>query len=77
MAEELLTIREAAGVLQGKVAQSTLYQAVETKSLPHYRVSGGGRRGKILVTRADLLAWLERQKVTPGASAPASEDDWP
>jgi excisionase family DNA binding protein len=68
---DLLTIKEAAGRLRGKVSANTLYLAVETKRLPHYRVSGSGRRGKILIREADLHAWLEGMKVTP-----AEPDEW-
>ena len=60
---ELMTLKEAVQELFGKISLSTLYLAVESKALPHYRVSGRGRAGKILVKRADLLAWLEGQRV--------------
>ncbi len=63
MNNDLLTLREAYELLDGHVSLSTLYLAVQSKKLPHYRVSGNGRRGKVLVRRAELLAWLEAQKV--------------
>ena len=61
--------------LGGKVSLSSLYLAVENKSLPHYRVSGSGgnTRGKTLVRRSDLLAWLEAQKIE-AANLPAGTD---
>ena len=67
----LLTPKEARERLEGKVSLNTIYQAVGEGRLPHYRVSGGGKRGKILIDEADLLAWLEGMKVTP-----ADEDEW-
>lgn len=63
---ELLTLKEAHRELNGKVSLSSLYLAIENRSLPHYRVSARRKRGKILICREDLLAWLEGQKV--GAS---------
>lgn len=70
LADELLTLKDAHKELNGKLSLSSLYLAVETRALPHYRVSGGGGRGRILIRRSDLLAWLEGQKVTPAASLP-------
>lgn len=78
MSEQLLTLKEACRELGGKVSLSTLYNAVGN-GLPHYRVSGSGRRGrgKILVNRSDLFAWLEAQKVTQASSPPEAGDEWP
>ncbi|HYT90074.1 MAG TPA: helix-turn-helix domain-containing protein [Gemmataceae bacterium] len=77
----LLTLKEAFEELRRKISLSTLYLAVEEKRLPHYRVSGCGRRGKILVKRDDLYAWLEGQKITPSAVGTPEddpdEDEWP
>lgn len=66
-----LTIREAVRKLDGNVSAQTLYQAIKGR-LPHYRVSGSGRRGKVLIEESDLMAWLEGQKVgADSTSAPA------
>jgi excisionase family DNA binding protein len=62
-----LTPKEARERLQGKVSLNMIYQAIEGRRLPHYRVSGGGKRGKILIDEADLLTWLESCKVHPGS----------
>ena len=57
----LLTIEQVRKILP--VAKSTLYALVESGELPHYRVGGTGRRtGRILVARADLLAYLEKSR---------------
>jgi excisionase family DNA binding protein len=67
--DDLLTLKEASRELNDKVSLSSLYLAVQNKSLPHYRVSGGKKtRGKILLRRSELIAWLEGQKVTPASS---------
>jgi excisionase family DNA binding protein len=58
-----LTINDVVKKLEGKIAKSTLYEAVEQKRIAHYRISGTGRRGKILIDEADLEAWLEEQRV--------------
>jgi hypothetical protein len=68
--DDLLTLKEARSELSGKVSLSSLYLAIQSKKLPHYRVSGSGRRGKILVRRGELLSWLEGQKITQASSLP-------
>ena len=35
------------------------------RRLPHYRLGGQGRRGRILIEEADLEAFLETLKVMP------------
>lgn len=77
---DLMSLKDAHAWLKGKVSLSTLYLAVENKTLPHYRVSGNGGKagsGKILVREADLLAWLESQKVNAGIVAPPEHRDPP
>ena len=64
---DLMTLKDAVAFLESKVSLSLLYEAIASNRLPHYRVSGTGRRGKILVRQADVLAWLERMKVAGGA----------
>ena len=66
----LLTPKQAHERLERQISLNTIYQAIEERRLPHYRVSGGGKRGKILIDEADLLAWLESCKV-PAGSRPA------
>jgi excisionase family DNA binding protein len=67
----LLTPKEARERLEGKVSLNTIYRAIEERRLPHYRVSGDGKRGKILIDEADLLAWLESCKVQAGSRLPS------
>ncbi len=56
----------AAQVLQIlPVGKSTLYALVESGQLRHHRVAAvGSRRGRILVARADLAAYLESTRQT-------------
>jgi hypothetical protein len=65
-----LTIKLCVQKLDGTVGKSTLYNAVRARQIPHYRIRSGGGRGKIVIEEADLLAWLEQQKVGVG-EAPA------
>ena len=45
------------------LAKSTIYALIENGALPHYRVSAAGsRRGRILIGRADLEAFVERAR---------------
>lgn len=67
----LLTPKQAHERLEKQVSLSALYRAIEERRLPHYRVSGGGKRGKILINEADLLAWLESCKVQAGSRPPS------
>jgi hypothetical protein len=67
-----LTIRLASQRLDGVVGKSTLYAAVKARQISHYRIRSGHGRGKIVIDEADLLAWLEQQKVGAG-EAPTSE----
>jgi excisionase family DNA binding protein len=66
----LLTPKQAHVRLEKQVSLNTIYQAIQERRLPHYRVSGGGKRGKILIDEADLLAWLDGCKVQAGPRPP-------
>ncbi len=62
---DYLTIQQVLDVLP--VGKSTLYALVDSGQLPHHRVAAvGSRRGRILVSRADLAEYLEstRQAAT-------------
>jgi excisionase family DNA binding protein len=67
--DDKLTIAEAAA--ETRLSRSSIYDAVSRKTLAHYRLSGSGRRGKILIRRSDLYAWVESQKVEAGGGPPA------
>ena len=58
----LLTVKQAVEKYPF-LSQSALYQACEEKRVAHYRLSGGGRRGKIVIEEADLQAFLRECRV--------------
>ena len=61
-AGDLLTIRQALDVLP--VGRSTLYSLVAEGTIPSLRVRcAGSRRGRILIRRADLEAFIEKSRV--------------
>jgi excisionase family DNA binding protein len=47
------------------VSRSLVYRWCEEGRLPHYRLGGRGRRGRILIDEGDLEAFLESLKVRP------------
>ena len=57
---ELLTIRECTEVIRGLSAH-TVRQLIAQGKLPSVR-TGQGRRGKILVNKADLLAYFQHNE---------------
>ena len=56
-----LTVKQAAGV--GQISSSLVYQWCRDRLLPHYRLGGKGKRGRILIDPADLEKMLKEQKV--------------
>ena len=64
----MLTVKQAAE--RAGVSPALIYQWCDERRLVHYRFGGSGRRGKIAIRPADLDAFLESCKVTPGASLP-------
>ena len=56
-----MTVRQAAERIG--VSISLIYLWVESKALPHYRAGARGKRGKIVIAEADLLAFWESLKV--------------
>ncbi len=59
---KLLTPKEAADRIG--VSSSLVYQWCDERRLPHYRMGGKGRRGKILIAPKDLDAFLASCRVT-------------
>lgn len=74
--DDFLTVEQAAKT--AGLSSASIYEACKRRLLPHYRLSGTGRRGKILIRPADLIAFIESQRVDvgarPSASAPVSLD---
>lgn len=71
-AGDLLTVRAALAILP--VGKTLLYQLIRDGEIPAVRVrSAGSPRGRILLYRADLAAYVERAR--DGATvAPVSPD---
>lgn len=62
-AGELLTVSQALAILP--VGRSTLYQLIDEGQLPSIRVrTAASRRGRVLVRRADLDAFIENSRHT-------------
>ncbi len=47
------------------VCTSVIYGLCADRALPHYRVGGRGRRGKIVIHKPDLDAYLSSCRVGP------------
>jgi len=58
---DLLTVPQALAILP--IGKSTLYALIEAGDLPSYRVRApGARRGRILVARGELEAFLAKSR---------------
>jgi excisionase family DNA binding protein len=57
----LLTPKQAAE--RAGISAALVYQWCEERRLPHYRLGGDGKRGKIMIDPRDLDEFLEGQKV--------------
>jgi hypothetical protein len=60
----LLTPKQPHERLEKQVSLNTIYQAIKERRLPHYRVSGGGKRSKILEQFGHLLTRLDKIEAT-------------
>jgi excisionase family DNA binding protein len=60
-----MTVKEAAERIG--VSESLVYQWISERLLPHYRLGGKGKRGKVMIDEADLSAFLAscRQEAKP------------
>jgi excisionase family DNA binding protein len=58
--DEILTSRGAMELL--KIGRTKLWELTRNNVIPAYRV-GSGKRSALRYKRADLLAWLERNRV--------------
>jgi excisionase family DNA binding protein len=61
----MLTVKQVATRL--RISPSLVYGWCEDHMLPHYRMGGKGRRGKILIEETALDAFLQSRKVERGA----------
>jgi len=57
----MLTVKQVAERL--RISASLVYGWCEDQMLPHYRMGGKGKRGKILIEEAVLDAFLQSRKV--------------
>lgn len=57
----MLTVKQVAGRL--RISASLVYGWCEDQMLPHYRMGGKGKRGKILIEETARNAFLESRKV--------------
>ncbi len=56
-----LTTKQAA--TRTGLSQSLLYQLCKERRLPHFRIGGRGRRGRLLIDEADLLAFMNAHRI--------------
>lgn len=52
------------------LSPSLVYSWIEQRQLPHYRLGGKGRRGRIVIDEADFAAFLACRKVESGQLRP-------
>jgi excisionase family DNA binding protein len=57
----MLTVKQVAERL--RISASLVYSWCEDQILPHYRMGGKGKRGKILIEEPALDAFLQSRKV--------------
>ena len=57
----MLTVKQVSERL--RISPSLVYSWYEAHLLPHYRMGGKGRRGKILIEEAALDAFLQSRKI--------------
>jgi excisionase family DNA binding protein len=60
----MMTVKQVATRL--RVSASLVYSWCEDHTLPHYRMGGKGKRGKILIEEAVLDAFMQSRKVEGG-----------
>jgi predicted DNA-binding transcriptional regulator AlpA len=70
---ELLTTSQVLALLQ--IGRTKLWELVRGEAFPAYRI-GEGRNSSLRYRRADVLGWLERNRVN-GANAAPSEPESP
>jgi hypothetical protein len=58
-----LTVKQVVERLSGQVSPSMVYQWIEQERLPHFRLGGDGKRGKILIEEGDLDAFIDSCRI--------------
>jgi excisionase family DNA binding protein len=58
---DFLTVKEAADI--ARVSRSLVYAWCDERRLAHVRAGGAGKRGRILISRADLETLLREMRV--------------
>jgi excisionase family DNA binding protein len=56
-----MTVKEASKELE--ISPSLAYQLIADGRLPHVRIGGKGRRGKIIIKEKDIEAFLAKCRV--------------
>ena len=67
-ADQKRLISPQTAAMQYGVSRTLIYQWCD-EGLPHYRLGGQGRRGKIAIDPRDLDVWIEAKKVIAGTPA--------
>ncbi len=65
----MLTVKQAAAKLG--ISASLVYGWCDQQVLPHYRMGGKGKRGKIVIEETALDAFLKSRKVESGTVDPS------
>jgi excisionase family DNA binding protein len=68
----MLTVKQVSEKL--RISASLVYSWCEDQLLPHYRMGGKGKRGKILIEEAALDAFLQSRRVESRAVDASSLD---
>jgi excisionase family DNA binding protein len=65
--ENLISVKAAAKKIG--VSQALVYQLCAEGTLPHYRVGGKGKRGKIVIDPNELEAYFQARRVEQTVSS--------
>jgi excisionase family DNA binding protein len=71
---ELLTTSQVLALLQ--IGRTKLWELVREEAFPAYRI-GEGRNSSLRYRRADVLGWLERNRVNAGSPQPPEPESLP
>jgi excisionase family DNA binding protein len=61
--ENLISVKAAAKKIG--VSQALVYQLCAEGTLPHYRVGGKGKRGKIVIDPNELESYFQARRIEP------------